>query len=242
MSCVVESSYREVEPRSGEIDINFVVQQIVKELNLELKKRGLNKNYNIVHEKNVTYGSMDNYVARSSRGRELPPTYDIYGDNKIEPDGGVVWLRSKNSVAEYPLLISEVKTQGTNGGRKKAGLQKQATGNAIERLGKYVNTFRRLYSYDSIFPFVVFCSGGDFNFSGIVPLDSEAKIQGARLCDFVGRQDFNVVRTKANMPNYTKHNPFTLMAKKEQWGILEITNILREVAIDSLNYYENLIK
>jgi type II restriction enzyme len=36
----------------------------------------------------------------------------------------------------YPVLIAEVKNQGTNDLRAEEGLLKQAKGNAIERLGK----------------------------------------------------------------------------------------------------------
>ena len=40
------------------------------------------------------------------------------------------------------ILISEVKSQGTNDAREKEGKSKQAMGNAIERLGKNMIGFR----------------------------------------------------------------------------------------------------
>jgi hypothetical protein len=46
--------------------------------------------------------------------------------------------------------------------RAQEGLQKQAKGNAIERLGKNVIGFRTALLHESIFPFVCFGGGCDF--------------------------------------------------------------------------------
>ena len=63
----------------------------------------------------------------------------------------------------YPILITEVKNQGTNALRIKEGLKEQARGNAIERLGKNVIGLRTALSSESIFPFVCFGFGCDFS-------------------------------------------------------------------------------
>lgn len=56
----------------------------------------------------------------------------------IRPDGGILFLRGQPKDAHsYPILIVEVKNQGTNTMRIKEGLAKQAKGNAIERLGDW---------------------------------------------------------------------------------------------------------
>ncbi|ECR3383320.1 hypothetical protein F1P91_03320 [Campylobacter jejuni] len=61
-------------------------------------------------------------------------------ENKIKPDGGVLFLRKKDDRKfKKILLITEAKRQGTNDIRTKQGKNKQATGNAIERLGKKLN-------------------------------------------------------------------------------------------------------
>ncbi len=58
----------------------------------------------------------------------------------MKPDGGILAIKSsKDSTLTYPILISEVKNQGTNDLRAKEGLRQQAQGNAIERLGKNLN-------------------------------------------------------------------------------------------------------
>jgi len=61
-----------------------------------------------------------------------------FDTSSIRPDGGILFLQSKekDDPFTYPILISEVKNQGTNDIRLKEGLAKQAKGNAIERLGK----------------------------------------------------------------------------------------------------------
>ncbi|EOW0153548.1 EcoRI family type II restriction endonuclease [Campylobacter jejuni] len=52
-------------------------------------------------------------------------------ENKIKPDGGVLFLRKKDDKKfKKILLITEAKRQGTNDIRTKQGKNKQATGNA----------------------------------------------------------------------------------------------------------------
>jgi len=69
--------------------------------------------------------------------------------------GTVINVTSKKQVS-CPILIAEVKNQGTNDLRAKEGLPKQAKGNAIERLGKDLIGLRTALMRESIFPFVCF--------------------------------------------------------------------------------------
>lgn len=80
----------------------------------------------------------------------------------MTPDGGVLFLVGKDGT-QYPILISEKKNQGTNDQRLKEGKKRQAQGNAIERLGKNVIGFRVMMAHESIFPFVCFGDGCDFD-------------------------------------------------------------------------------
>jgi len=59
----------------------------------------------------------------------------------MRPDGGILYIVTKDE-QKYPILITEMKNQGTNDLRLKEGKKKQAKGNAIERLGKNVIGFR----------------------------------------------------------------------------------------------------
>lgn len=96
--------------------------------------------------------------------REQFPKVDFYhhfNSSHLRPDGGVLFLVDGED-RRYPILISEVKNQGTNDARALEGLRKQARGNAIERLGKNVIGLRTAMLSESIFPFVCFGYGCDF--------------------------------------------------------------------------------
>ena len=81
----------------------------------------------------------------------------------IKPDGGFLCILGKeNSSLICPILISEVKNQGTNDQRKLEGKGPQARGNAIERLGKNLIVLRTALMKEHIFPFVCFGYGCDF--------------------------------------------------------------------------------
>ena len=79
----------------------------------------------------------------------------------MRPDGGILSLQ-RNDGKAYPILITEVKTQGTNDIRASEGKKKQSRGNAIERLGKNVIGFRTAMITEGIFPFICFGDGCDF--------------------------------------------------------------------------------
>ncbi len=79
----------------------------------------------------------------------------------MRPDGGILSIVA-NDEKRYPVLITEVKNQGTNDLRAQEGKTKQAKGNAIERLGKNVIGFRTAMMTESIVPFICFGHGCDF--------------------------------------------------------------------------------
>lgn len=96
--------------------------------------------------------------------RTVYPNVELFYNfdtSSIRPDGGVLFLLSRDG-KRYPVLIGEVKNQGTNERRKKEGLKKQAKGNAIERLGKNVIGLKTALLSEAIFPFVCFGYGCDF--------------------------------------------------------------------------------
>lgn len=84
-----------------------------------------------------------------------------FNSSHLRPDGGILFLVDQDD-NRYPILISEVKNQGTNDLRAVEGLSKQAKGNAVERLGKNVIGLRTAMLTESIFPFVCFGYGCDF--------------------------------------------------------------------------------
>lgn len=82
--------------------------------------------------------------------------------SSMRPDGGILSIVNKFNKKSFPVLIAEKKNQGTNDLRELEGKQKQAKGNAIERLGKNVIGFRAALMRESIFPFICFGDGCDF--------------------------------------------------------------------------------
>ena len=63
---------------------------------------------------------------------------------------------------QFPLVIAEVKHQGTNDKRAEEGKSAQASGNAIERLGKNLTGIKAMTHYETITPFICFGDGCDF--------------------------------------------------------------------------------
>lgn len=96
--------------------------------------------------------------------RESFPGIDFeyhFEKSSMRPDGGILSILDHEEIAR-PVLIAEVKNQGTNDLRAAEGKSKQAKGNAIERLGKNVIGFRTAMMAESIVPFLCFGYGCDF--------------------------------------------------------------------------------
>ena len=144
----------------------------------------------------------------------------------MSPDGGVVYMVS-NAGEKYPILISEVKNQGTNDLRKAEGLKKQAKGNAVERLGKNVIGFRAYMLNEGIFPFVCFGDGCDFD-KGSSILD--------RVLTIAMFGELNVDHTANEGPNGI-FNRGSYYFRYAHWTREEMYDILLNVARRSVYYY-----
>ena len=75
----------------------------------------------------------------------------------MKPDGGILFS------GDLPILVSEMKVQGTNDRRFFNKLRRQATGNAVERAAKNVRGAEMFFDYLPVFPYVIFASGCDFH-------------------------------------------------------------------------------
>ncbi len=161
--------------------------------------------------------------------KKLYPNVDfanVQETSFMSPDGGIVYLREKSG-KEYPILISEVKNQGTNDLRALEGKGKQSQGNAVERLGKNVIGFRAYMLGESIFPFVCFGDGCDF-------------IEGSSILDRVTtiamfgklNKDYTINEGPEgvfNRGSYYFRGPY--------WTEQEMYEILLEVGRKSIFYY-----
>lgn len=113
-------------------------------------------NLEFSHQIEVKY--MMDFIKRKGVRKEF--NYE-FADRTIIPDGGILYLVKNKE--KFPLVIAEIKRQGTNKERLKEGKAKQATGNAIERLGKNLIGIRTMMNYEEITPFVCFGWGCDFH-------------------------------------------------------------------------------
>lgn len=251
MSCVVVSEYSDGKIGKGDFLLRDAVLGTAEYLNGLLSKKHLDTRFKVIHPKSMEMHEV--YLYRSLRNQQFSKEFGFsyeefedptYSDNYVEPDGGMLWLIDNQNHNRYPLLASEMKYQGTNKGRKAAGLGKQASGNANERAGKYAMLFRTLWEFDDILPFVVFHCGCDYSISGKknLPLDGNSKTQMAKLLSMNSFCPVNTIYTSANMPKTRRVLPNTVMVKEDFWTCEEMRKVLDKVGADSLKYYLNMIK
>lgn len=152
--------------------------------------------------------------------------YDPSTKTYMTPDGGFLSIRDHDGV-EYPVLISEVKNQGTNDLRKAEGKKAQAKGNAIERLGKNVIGIRAAMLSEGIVPFVCFGYGVDFA-DGSSILDRVATI-----AMFGELKKTHVV----NAGNQDQFNRGSFFFREAEWSEAEMTQIMVDIGTRSIHYY-----
>ncbi len=149
-----------------------------------------------------------------------------FNTSKMRPDGGILSIQDNNGTL-YPILIVEVKNQGTNDLRNKEGLPSQARGNAIERLGKNVIGFRTAMLTEGIMPFVCFGDGCDFANSSSI-LDRVVTIGM-----FGPLNEIQVL----NQGERGCFNRGSFFFREEPWSPEEMACIMHEIASRSIYYY-----
>jgi type II restriction enzyme len=161
-------------------------------------------------------------------GAEFPEV-DFYSPSpgtSMKPDGGILSIEGLDGV-EYPVLISEVKNQGTNDLRLAEGKEPQAKGNAIERLGKNVIGIRAAMLGEGIVPFVCFGYGSDFT-AGSSILDRVATI-----AMFGELNTLHLV----NAGKGEQFNRGSFFFRRKKWSKDEMQDVLVEVGHRSIHYY-----
>ena len=145
----------------------------------------------------------------------------------MAPDGGFLFIKNnQNDALTYPILISEVKKQGTNRLRRKEGLPKQAKGNAIERLGKNVIGLRTALMRESIFPFVCFGYGCDFE-------DDSSILDRVSTMAMFGRLNQIYLHNE----EAGKFDRGSFYFREEEWTVNEMFNVMKEIAARAVLYY-----
>lgn len=150
-----------------------------------------------------------------------------FESSSIRPDGGILHIRGKpGDEFMYPILIAEVKNQGTNDLRAQEGLPQQARGNAIERLGKNLIGLRTALMRESIFPFVCFGYGCDF-----VPKSS--------ILDRISTMAMfgNLNTTYLHNQEGGQFNRGSFYFRSTPWTVEEMVIIMSDIAERSVLYY-----
>ena len=150
-----------------------------------------------------------------------------FDTSSIRPDGGILYIKGKPGDAlRYPILISEVKNQGTNDLRVREGLPRQSRGNAIERLGKNLIGLRSALMRESIFPFVCFGYGCDF------AKDSSILDRVSTMAMF-GRLN----KTYLHNEEDGRFNRGSFYFREDEWSVDEMFTIMLDIAERSILYY-----
>ena len=155
-------------------------------------------------------------------------------DRKIVPDGGILYLVNKKTNQKFPLVIAEIKRQGTNNEREKEGKPKQATGNAIERLGKNLTGIKAMMNHEKITPFICFGWGCDFAEDKKETLTVRSKI--IVMNEFYNLNQIYVFKRDGNA-NANYFSPVSMFFREEKWSIQEMFEKMKEIAETSIRYY-----
>jgi len=154
------------------------------------------------------------------------PFAEAFARSAMRPDGGILSIKARDD-GLHPILIIEVKNQGTNDLRLAEGLKRQAKGNAIERLGKNVIGFRSALLSEAIVPFVCFGYGCDF------ADDSSILDRVVTIAMFGPLNQISVMNEGENK----QFNRGSFFFREEEWSIAEMVEIMFEVATRSIHYY-----
>jgi type II restriction enzyme len=152
---------------------------------------------------------------------------NLFKVSSLRPDGGILYIKVNGE--QLPILISEMKSQGTNKKRLKEGLKKQSKGNAIERLGKNVRGFQMMTHDLDIFPFICFGSGCDFEDTSTI-LDRVMTISL-----FI---ELNQLIVRKIDLNGQKLSVGSYFFREESWDVDEILGSLLHVCEESISYYK----
>lgn len=205
--------------KKQESDITKALHQVVKHLDLKF-----GENISFVHKKQWY---LKDIVAELRHSYPEVEFHYHFDRSSIRPDSGILYIRGNSEdKLTYPILIAEVKNQGTNDLRARERLPKQAKGNAIERLGKNLIGLRTALMRESIFPFVCFGYGCDFE------ADSSILDRVSTMAMF-GK--LNTTHLHNNEGG--KFNRGSFYFRPNKWSEDDMANVMKDIAERSVLYY-----
>lgn len=208
-----------VTSKKQETKVVKALERVIKSL---VDKFG--KKISLKHEKNWLLKDIVSELTYSYPGTEFHCYFDR---SSIRPDAGVLFIKGLcGDPMSYPILIAEVKNQGTNIQRMKEGLPRQAKGNAIERLGKNLIGLRTALMRESIFPFVCFGYGCDFE------ADSSILDRVSTMAMF-GKLNTTYLHNEQG----GKFSRGSFYFRPAEWTVDEMYNVMSDIAKRSVLYY-----
>lgn len=122
----------------------------------------------------------------------------------------------------------------SNNERVQEGKPKQATGNAIERLGKNLTGIKAMMNHEKITPFICFGWGCDFAEDKKETLTVRSKI--IVMNEFYNLNQIYVFKRDGNA-NANYFSPVSMFFREERWSIQEMFEKMKEIAETSIRYY-----
>ena len=219
---------KNIQSKKDDKDIYVAAEAVINYLHDRFDMDNNFENYHLEYDNKIKISDMIGFIKKKGIRTEFY-TYD--DTRAIFPDGGVIYLVDEKEDIKYPLVIAEVKHQGTNKERVKEGKEKQATGNAIERLGKNLTAIKTYMHYENITPFVCFGHGCDFAEDQLTVL---SKIWC--LNEFY---DINkiYVNKRDNDREHGGFSPVSMYFREEAWTQEEMFDIMKEIAEYSFRYW-----
>ncbi len=187
-------------------------------------RRKFEKKIRLVHEKQWY---LKDIVAELRHTYPDTEFHYHFESSSIRPDGGILYIQGRpGDKLTYPILIAEVKNQGMNDLRAQEELPRQARGNAIERLGKNLIGLRAALMHESIFPFVCFGYGCDFE-------------PGSSILDRVSTMAMfgKLNTTYLHNEEGGKFNRGSFYFRPDRWTVDEMVAIMKDIAERSVLCY-----
>jgi len=211
-------------------DICYAMQDCIK----YLKKR-FESNLNgkeLVFDSKISYRNIIDIIKSSDIRKDFD---DVFSNRTIKPDGGVITLKSNNNPEDFGkiVLVSEVKRQGTNKQRIEEGMEKQAQGNAIERLGKNLAGIRAMMNHENITPFVCFGWGCDFK----EEYNNDFVMAKISMMNQFYELNKIYVFKRDGKKTTNSYDPVSMFFREERWTREEMLERLIEIGETSLRYY-----
>ena len=219
---------KNINSKQDDKNIHIAMNKVIHYLKGRFDFEDEYKTYDIIFENEIEIEYMINFIKKRNIRLEFDSDYI---DRKITPDGGVLFLINKKTFEKKPILISEIKRQGTNDKRAKERKSKQATGNAIERLGKNLTGIKAMMNHEKITPFVCFGWGCDFSVNEKTVLSKVSMLN-----EFYPLNKIYVFKRDGSS-DYNLYSPVSMFFRETLWEVDEMFEKMKEIAETSLRYY-----